>query len=459
MSSAAGRRKLLVWAASAATGGLLFGYHIGVIGGALLFIRRDFGLGGFEQGVLVSVLPLGAGAGGITAARLADAVGRRRTLIAAAVVFLVATTITVVAQSYGVLVAGRAITGVAVGMASSTIPVYLSEIAPPEARGRLVTMNQLMVTSGILLAVCVDLIFAGSGSWRAMLGVGLVPAAVLLAGMLRAPETPAWLDEHGRSDQARQVVLQIADRATADRALEDLRRAREQQRGQVGVRELLGGAARPALVVGVTLAAIQQFSGINAVIYYAPTILERTGLSASNSILYSLIIAAMNVGATVASMRLVDSRGRRPLLLTSMAAMSISLVLLGLTYVLDLGSAGSGLSLACLVVYIAAFGVGLGPVFWILIAEIFPPGARAAGASAATAANWFWNFLVGLLFLPVANAIGTGQTFWIFAAACAFGLVFVRRYVPETKGRSLTEIGADVRARWQRGRGHAAVPS
>jgi sugar porter (SP) family MFS transporter len=448
------RRKLLVWVGSAATGGFLFGYHIGVISGALLFIRQDFELSGFEQGLLVSVLPLGAGAGGIAAARLADALGRRRTVIGAAVLFLLATTVTVVAQSYDVLIAGRAITGVAVGIASSTIPVYLSEIAPPEARGRMVTVNQLMVTTGILAAVCVDLIFAGSESWRAMFGVGLVPAAVLLVGMLRAPETPAWLDEHGQADDARQVVLQVTDGATADRVLEDLRRAREEQPGRVGVRQLLGGAARPALILGVTLAAIQQFSGINAVIYYAPTILERTGLSASNSILYSLIVAAMNVGATVASLRLVDRKGRRPLLLTSIAAMSLSLVLLGLTYVVDLGGAGSGLSLACLVIYIAAFGIGLGPIFWILIAEIFPPGARAAGASTSTAVNWFWNFLVGLLFLPVANAIGTGQTFWIFAAVCALGLVFVARYVPETKGRSLTEIGAEVRERWQRG--HAA---
>jgi sugar porter (SP) family MFS transporter len=453
----ASRRKLLVWAASAATGGFLFGFHIGVISGALLFIRRDFGLSGFEQGVVVSVLPLGAGVGGIAAAHMADVLGRRRTLIVAAVVFLVATAVTVVAQSYGVLVAGRALSGVAVGIASSAIPVYLSEIAPPDARGRLVTINQLMVTTGIVVAVCADLIFAGSESWRAMFAVGLVPAMVLLVGMLRAPESPAWLDEHGRVDEARRVVLQVTDSATADRVLEDLRRAREERSGQIGMGELLGGAARPALVVGVTLAAIQQFSGINAVIYYAPTILERTGLNASSSILYSLIVAAMNVAATIASMWLVDSSGRRPLLLASMAAMSLSLVLLGLTYVLDLGSASSGMSLACLVIYIAAFGIGLGPIFWILIAEIFPPGMRAAGASASSAANWFWNFFVGLLFLPVADAIGTGQTFWIFAAVCAFGVLFVARYVPETKGRSLTEISADVRERWQRG--HAAVPS
>jgi MFS family permease len=173
-------------------------------------------------------------------------------------------------------------------------------------------------------------------------------------------------------------------------------------------------------------------------------------MNASNSILYSVVIAAINAAATIASLRLVDRSGRRPLLFTSLAGMSASLVLLGLTFVLDLGSAGSGLSLVCLVAYVAAFAIGIGPIFWLLIAEIFPPGARAAGASVATAANWFWNVCVGLLFLPLAQAIGQGQTFWIFAAVCAFGLVFVARYVPETKGRSFAEVGADVRDRWQR---------
>jgi MFS family permease len=206
--------------------------------------------------------------------------------------------------------------------------------------------------------------------------------------------------------------------------------------------------------VGLTLAAVQQLSGINAVISYAPSILEKTGLNASNSILYSVAIGVINVVATVVALRLVDRSGRRPLLLASLAAMSASLVLLGVTFVVDLGGAGSGLSLICLIAYVAAFAVGIGPVFWLLIAEIFPPGTRAAGASVSTAANWFWNFCVGLLFLPVADAIGEGQTFWIFAAVCAFGLVFVARYVPETKGRSIAEIGAEVRNRWRHGHAH-----
>jgi MFS family permease len=417
--------KLFLRAAPPAIGGLNFGFQIGVISGALLFIRNDFGLSGFEQGTLVGIVPLGAMAGGLVAGRLADTMGRRRALIFAACAFLVGTGLAVAAQSYAVLLVARAIVGLAVGVASSTVPVYLSEIAPPDMRGRFVTLNQVMITSGIVVAYLVDLAFAGSGSWRAMLGAGFVPAGLLLVGMLRAPETRARPDEAG---------------------------------DRLGARELLGPAVRPALLTAVTLAAIQQLSGINAVIYYAPSIMEKTGLGASNSILYSVAVGAINVAATVVSFRLVDRAGRRPLLLWSLGAMLVSLVLLGLTFVLPLGAADSWLSLICLVAYIAAFAVGLGPIFWLLIAEIFPARARAEGASAATAANWLWNFVVGLLFLPLATAVGQGETFWIFAAVCALGLAFVNQFVPETKARSFTEIDADVRRRWlRRDRGHAAA--
>jgi MFS family permease len=396
-------RRLLAWALSASLGGFVFGYELAVVSGALLFLRRDFALGGFEQGLLVSLVPLGAMAGGLLAGRMADAVGRRRALMLIAGLFIAATVLAATAPSFGVLLAARAVTGVAVGAVSSTAPLYLSEIAPPEARGRLVTLNQLMVTIGIVAAYLVALAFSGSGSWRAMFAVGLVPSALMLAGMARAPESSPRRGERAP-----------------------------------GLRGLTRSSARPALLVGVALAALQQLSGINAVIPYASTIVERTGLGASNSILSSVGIGVANVIATVISIRLVDRRGRRPLLLASAAGTSVSLALLGLTFEVSLGDAGSALSVLCLVGYVTAFALGLGPVFWVLIAEIFPPEARGAGVGVATTVNWLSAFAVGLVFVPLTRAIGPGPTFWAFAAACAATVVFVERYVPETKGRAVT---------------------
>jgi sugar porter (SP) family MFS transporter len=330
---------------------------------------------------------------------------------------------------------------------SSTVPVYVSEIAPPGVRGRLVTLNQLMITLGILVAYCVGLAFSGSRDWRAMFAVGLVPSVLLLAGMLRAPETPAWLAARGDTERAREVLLRAVDAENAERMLDDLRRRRAQLGRGVGVKTLLRSPAAPALLIGVTLAAIQQFAGINAVIAYAPSIMERTGLSASNSILYSIAVGVTNVAATVVAVRLVDRRGRRPLLLASTAGSFAALALLGVTFEAPLGDWGTWLSLVGLLAYVTSFAVGLGSTFWLLIAEIFPPEVRAAGAGTATAANWLSSFVVGLLFVPLADSIGQGPTFWLFACVCALGFVFVRRYVPETSGRTFGEIDAEVRAR------------
>jgi predicted MFS family arabinose efflux permease len=218
-------------------------------------------------------------------------------------------------------------------------------------------------------------------------------------------------------------------------------------KAQVGWRGLFSSRVRPALIVGLTLAAIQQFGGINTIIYYAPTIMEETGLNVSNSIFYSVAVGVINLIMTVVAIWLVDKKGRRQLLLISLGLMLIMLGLLGLSFVAGWAPL---LSLVFTVLYIAGFAVGLGPLFWVLIGEIFPPNASATGSSAATAVNWTSNFLVGLVFLTVVNAIGQGQTFWIFALVCAFGLWFVGRYVPETRDRNFAEIDADLQSRFGR---------
>jgi sugar porter (SP) family MFS transporter len=270
---------------------------------------------------------------------------------------------------------------------------------------------------------------------------------LFLIGMLRMPETPAWLDAHGRTEDARGVLRQVTDEDTVDDMLAGYGKLREQAGPRKKLTQIWRSNARPALIIGVTLAVLQQFGGINTIIYYAPTIMENTGLGASAAIISSLVIGAINVGMTVVSIRLVDKRGRRPLLRVSLAGMVVTLILLGLTFVLPVEGIDSYLALVCILLYIAAFAIGLGPVFWLLVAEIFPSGARAEGASVSGTANWAANFVVGLLFLPLISAIGEGPTFWIFAAISVLGLLFVDRYVPETKGRSFAEIDAEVRKR------------
>jgi sugar porter (SP) family MFS transporter len=283
-----------------------------------------------------------------------------------------------------------------------------------------------------------------------MFAMGLLPSTLMLAGMLRAPETPAWLAAHGHADVAKRVLLQVVDEAEADRLIADLRGQGAQPPPRVAIPTLVRSGAAPALVIAVALAVMQQFAGINAVIAYAPSIVEKTGFTASNSLLSSIVIGLANVAATIVSIRLVDRTGRRSLLLASAAGACASLALLGLTFEVSLGDSGRWLALICLLAYIIAFAIGLGPIFWLLIAEIFPPEARAAGAGVATAVNWFSGFVVGLVFVPVADAIGAGPTFWVFAAVCVLAFVFVRRYVPETKGRRFAEIAAEVSARFGR---------
>ncbi|MEU4308498.1 sugar porter family MFS transporter [Streptomyces rochei] len=457
-----GQRKITFWAAAIALGGFLFGFDTGVVSGALLYVKQDFDLNSFEQGSVVSVLLIGAVIGASSVGRLSDRFGRRKTLGVIGVVFVVGTATACAANGYALLMAGRVVLGLAVGAASATVPVYLSEISPSKVRGRLLTMNQLMITLGILVAYLVNLAFSADGTWRAMFAVGAVPALLMVAATLWfLPESPQWLISHGQDDRARRAIASVTDEATADRLIERARRriAEEREKQEAdpgatgqGTRKLLMPDVRPALVVGLALAAVQQLGGINTIIYYAPTIIQQTGLNASNSIFYSVFIGVINLVMTLVALRLVDRAGRRVLVLVSLALMAVSIFLLGLAFVVGMNSV---LTLLFMVVYIAAYAGGLGPVFWTLLGEIFPPSVRAAGSSVATAVNWVSNFVVSLAFLPLASAIGQGETFWIFAGICVLAFLFVGRYLPETRDRDAEQIQHALHARF----GHEPDPS
>jgi sugar porter (SP) family MFS transporter len=439
-----GRGFLLAIGAVAALGGFLFGYDTGVISGAQLFLKDDLGpstLSSFEQGAVVSGLLLGAAVGAISGGRLANRYGRRPTLIATAVLFIAGILVVVASQAVVPLVAGRFVIGLGVGAASMTVPLYLSEIAPPASRGRIVSLNQLMIVTGIVTAYLVDYALASSGEWRWMFAVGILPALGLGIGMLFLPETPRWLVARGRVDEARAILRRTHDEDSLQAEIDSVERGRPLHQDWAALRD---PALRLGLVVGVGLALIQQVTGINTIIYYAPTILQSTGLSSSSSILNSVAIGAVNLVATVGALFLIDRVGRRTLLVWSLSGMVASLGLIGLAFQVTSGDTQSWLALVCLVAYVAAFAIGLGPVFWLLISEIYPLRARGAAMSLAAAANWIGNFAVGLTYLLLVEALGRSGAFWLYGVLGLASIGFVLRYVPETRGRSLEAIEADL---------------
>lgn len=449
------RRNVVLTAAIAGLGGLLFGYDTGVIAGALLFIKPEFDLGSFAQGLVVAAVPIGAVGGAAIAGPAADRYGRRLMILAAAAVFIVGALASAAAPNVDVLVIARVVIGVAIGLASAAAPVYISEVAPPESRGRLVSFFQLAVTIGILVAYLVGLAFDHSEGWRWMLGLGCVPALALAFGMLRMPQSPRWLVMTGDDFAARATLakIRVDDPDTIDREIGEIKATIDTKPGSWS--ELLEPVVKAALVVGVGLAILQQITGINTVIYYAPTIVEFTGVdSSAGSILAAVGVGVINVAFTVLALRLLDRAGRRTLLMVGVSGMSISLFTLGIAF---LGGGGSTfdsvLAIVSLMVFVASFAISLGPIFWLLNAEIYPLKVRSKAAGVGTMANWTFNFIVSLTFLLLIDALGRSGAFWFYGAIGLVTLAFCWFLVPETKGKTLEEIQAVFRARVERKRG------
>ena len=432
----------------AAIGGLLFGYDTGVISGALLFIKTDLHANTFEQQAIVSVLLLGAMVGAIASGWLADRISRRWTKVISGTIYVFGALGCAFSVSAPMLIAFRFVLGLSVGTASFVSPLYISEVSPPRVRGGLVSFNQLAITSGILLAYIVDFLFQGApGNWRWMLGLAAVPGAALAVGMLTVPHTPRWLMMTGQRDRARATLERLRegdDEADVDDELEEIEEANEHERDSK-VRALLGARLRPLLWVGLALAIFQQFVGINTVIYYAPTILADTGLTNSNSITQTVFVGVTNVVFTVVAVLLLDKVGRRTLLLTGVAGLTVALLVLAAYFWSPtLQAHAPYLALGGLLLYVASFAVGLGPVFWLMISEIYPIGVRSKAMSVSTVANWGANFLVAATFLSLTGAITTQGTFLLYAAIAVLAFVFFALRVPETQGRSLEQIQTEV---------------
>lgn len=437
------RAFIYLTAAIAALAGLLFGYDTGVISGAILFIKDQFALGSRAIQNVVSAVLLGAVIGAALSGALADYFGRRRVIIATAILFAVGAIGAAFATSVAMIIGFRMIIGIAIGVASYTAPLYISEISPPQARGALVSLNQLMITCGIVVSYLVDYALSlGQSEWRWMFGLGAVPAIILLLGMIGLSESPRWLVSKNRTEEAREVLTHALPAKDVDNAIKEIRGSLSVKTGTWN--ELLTPWVRPALVVGIMLALFQQFTGINTIIYYAPTIFEFSGFESHKvSILATVGVGTVNVLMTLVAIWFLDRLGRKPLLYIGMTGMTISLGVLGFAfYSPALMSSLKLLTVISVVVYIASFAISLGPIFWLMIAEIYPLRIRGRAMSIATVANWGSNMIVAATFLTLTEKLGKAGAFWFYGVVCILGIVFCRFYVPETKGHTLEEIEA-----------------
>ncbi len=431
---------VLLVASIAALGGLLFGYDTGVISGAILFIRHDFALDTKAVELTISVVLIGCILGSSVAGPIADRRGRRITLLWAGIIFAIGSLLSAAAPSDAALLAGRVIVGLAIGFTSVVAPLYISEVAPADVRGAMVSLYQFAITVGILVAYLINFALAPGGSWRWMLGLGVVPALVLITGMILLPESPRYLYKIGLIEKARDELRRIA--GSEEIAEEEHAIAASLQVKSAGFAAFAQPAVRNALILGFSLAVLQQVTGINTVIYYGPHIFQLAGI-ASNvaSILAQTLVGTVNVLLTLVAIFFVDRIGRKPLLYAGISGMFVALAALSYSFAQShLQGSLAAIALVSMMLYVGSFAYSLGPIVWLLISEIFPLEARGLGMSICTLGNWLANLVVSLFFLTMVQALGAPGTFAIYATLCLVTLVVVWRGVPETKREILENI-------------------
>ena len=432
---------IYVVAAIAAMAGFLFGFDEGVIAGAQPSLTATFTLSPFMDGFMTAAVPLGALFGAVLAGRLSDRFGRRRVLLGASVVFFAGSLIAATAGSVAVLTAARVMLGVAIGVAGMVAPLYLSETADARRRGAFVATYQLLITVGIVTAYFADYLLEMLG-WRYMFACGMVPALVLFVGSLNLPESPRWLALRGDMARARASLVRLrgGDNAAVENELAEIQAVSTADTGHGRWADLASRRLRPAAVAALGLYILQQLSGINAVIYYAPIIFKDTGVeSTSADVLATVGVGVVNVVMTIVAMWLVDRLGRRRLLYIGLVGTVLSLA--ALAAIASWGGEGLAyLSVIAVMVYIGAFAISLGPVPHIMMSEVFPLSLRAKGMGVASVANWGSNFIIVLLFPVALAAVGISAVMIFFAVVCLLGLYFTLRYVPETRGVPLEDI-------------------
>lgn len=452
LTAGAYRKRLTVVALVATIGGLLFGYDTGVINGALRPMSEELGLTPITEGIVTSSLLFGAAAGAFAGGRLSDAIGRRRTIIALSVVFLLGTIVAVIAPSFGIMVVGRVILGIAVGGASTVVPVYLAELAPYEIRGSLAGRNEVMIAVGAFAAFLVNAIIGNvwghiDGVWRVMLAVCAVPAIALFIGMLRMPESPRWLVEKGRHGEALAVLKTVRPEERAVAELADVEHtAEEEERQQVtGFAAILKNKwLVRILLIGIAIAVFQQLTGINTIVYYGQTVLIEAGFDESAALIANVVPGLIGVIGSIISLYMMDRVNRRTMFLSGYGLVTLCHLLIGTAALAMPDSPAKPYVILVLVVlFVGSMQTFLNVATWVILSEIFPLHMRGLGIGISVFCMWIANALLGLLFPTLEAALGL-SVFYLLAAFNLIAFVFMFKMLPETRGRTLESIEEDV---------------
>jgi MFS transporter, SP family, arabinose:H+ symporter len=445
----------------ASLGGFLFGFDMAVVSGILPLLQKQFSLSAFQEGWFVSSALIGCIIGVAVSGELSDRLGRKKPLILAAMLFLLSALGCSLLPTLPGIIAARMMGGIGIGLASNVVPLYISEIAPARIRGRLVTYYQFAVTLGILVAYLTNsalLQYAmahtndGAGLlhtlmvtdvWRGMFGVGIIPAVLFALGLFVVPESPRWLMQHDREQEATTILNRINNHIEAQASLQQGRQAKKEKK--ISYSSLLAPQWRKALIIGILLPLFSQFSGINAIIYYGPSILSNAGISLSNSLLSQIIFGGANMLFTLIAIWKVDSLGRRPLYLAGTAGAFVSLLATGICFYA--GATTGWALLICVLAFLASFAFSIGPLKFVVAAEIFPGTIRGRAMAISIMVMWIADTIVGWLTPILLKNIGTALTFWVFALFCLIAFITVYKLLPETKGKSLEQIEKDWKER------------
>jgi SP family galactose:H+ symporter-like MFS transporter len=425
----------------AALAGLMFGLDIGVISGATQFIQADFKVSDHMIEWIVSSMMAGAAVGALGAGWMSASLGRKRSLIVAGIVFIAGSLFCAAAWSPASLIVARFILGIAIGVATFTAPLYLAEVAPEKVRGAMISTYQLMITTGILLAFLSDTAFSASGNWRWMLGIIAAPGVLFLIGLFFLPDSPRWLLMRGRREDAQAVLARLrGDAAVVKKEIADIdEQLKTRQHGWGMFRQ--NANFRRSVGLGVLLQAVQQFTGMNVVMYYAPRIFKDMGYDTHAQMWFTAAVGLTNVLATLIAFAFVDRLGRKPILYAGFTIMAVGLGVVGTMMGLGIHSRGEQFfTVGMLLLFIVGFAMSAGPLIWTLCSEVQPLQGRDFGIAASTFTNWVTNMIVGATFLSLLSGIGNAQTFWLYAALNAIFIGVTFFLVPETKGVTLEQI-------------------